>query len=263
MFLYYLPDRLTISLEELRAVGLGYAFDAPGWTFGKAPKGPDGKEGMLVGYCGGNERLLGYKPPDEQTWRGVPGTPAMVGMYTADPPSPKSLVRPSALPGRSLELGDGREWLVPVVRTWRGDEESAAWVLELPTAAGLDDEGNWTASEVVAKYAHLYKAAVRWYELKQALIAELARAQADDDDADGDEGPDDETTLRAEMDVPELFDLALQMLAANYRLGKVEAVMLGLLSTDTAQAILDEAIDWGTVTEFVRKKKPADRAGVA
>lgn len=247
MFLYYFPDRHRLELADLAELGLVHAFDRPGYGFGRIAKGPDGQAGVLASYG----EQLGYRP-DEQTWRRVPGSPAMVGYATAAPPSPESLLRADALPGRSIELGDGRPWLVPVVRSWRGDEDSAAWVLELPAAVDCDDEGRWSAAMVVSRYARLYQRCLNYFGRKVGAINQ-AIARATDEGADDADEP-----VRESFSFDDLFDLALDLLAANYRLGKAEVSMLGLLTTTLAIRIVDTAIDWPAMEAWLEKKTLRD-----
>ncbi len=80
-FLYYLPqqtDRLT--LDDLAAAGLRYAFESAAFGRRQCRTGPAGNSPGVIAAVG-DANQIGYFP-DKQTWRKVPGTQAWVGMYT-------------------------------------------------------------------------------------------------------------------------------------------------------------------------------------
>ena len=83
-FLYYLAGKGTdIKADELRKLGLGYAFDDDRCTARGVRCGPeDGGEGIVVANPRSvPEHLIRFEPT-RQTWRKVPGVEAHVGMYT-------------------------------------------------------------------------------------------------------------------------------------------------------------------------------------
>lgn len=248
--LYFLPDRQSVDLAELRRIGLGHAFDRSGFGQGRIDRGPDGGRGVLLAWCDGWEARLGYRP-EEQRWRAIPASPAQVGTYRAEPAGPGDLVRPDPLPGDPVTLGDGREWIVPKVRAWRGDEDGAGWAGQLPTVAGLDADGNWTTGEIVERYQALYRRALGYWDVKSGAYRQAAQAAQGSDPAAG--------PVRRSFTYADAYDAALEILAANYRLGKAEVVLLGLFTSSTALEILDAAIDWATLEnwlEHLEKKTP-------
>ena len=216
-FLYYLPHLPSSSLEAVRA-RVGHAIDRPGFATRRCLAGPDQAEGLLVGYFSGEERRLCYVPA-EQAWRKIPGQneheKAWVGHYTASPPGPAELVRPDPLPGVPIVLGDGREWIIPVLLAWRGDEDAAGWQWQLPTRTDLDDEGRWVPGDVVPRYQALHRQAQRWFDYVTQCVSAAADAAPEAD-------PDE--TVRVEIDTQDYFSTALAVLAANYRLVPADAI---------------------------------------
>jgi len=243
-FLYFLPKVQAGSPDAVRALD---AIDRPGYTFRGVNAGPGGDPGQVVGYFHGHEARVRYAP-GEQQWRKIPGVDAWVGFYTADPPGPDDLVRPDPLPGVPVTLGDGRDWIVPVLLAWRGDEDGAGFQWQLPRRTDLDDEGRWVPGDVVPRYRELFAQGQRWFD----YITQRFTAKADEsDDVD-----DPDATVEITLDTQEYFDTALAVLSANYRLGRAEVALLGLFDDDVPGRVLNTAVDFPTFQAWLQKKTP-------
>ena len=240
--LYYLPGRDHAALGEAAELGLVHAFERELTPRQVTGAGPDGDRGVI---CADSTRVPGFGfHADRQEWLKIPGNPAnaWVGRYTDKPTLPADLERDETLPGHLVKLADGREWLVPIARGWTEQDDKVCWYEALPTRTSLDEDGNWTQGEVVARLGPLWDAACRWWDSSFA--------------ADGEEEAADRTAdLR--LDFAGRNDAAVTVLAANYRLDRAEVALLGLFDRDTPGRILDAAIDLPSFELLSKKKQPA------
>lgn len=275
---YYIPQTERPSVADLEAWGIGHAFEAPGrMTSCPVTRGPDGGAGLVL--TDPRAQRVGYYP-DEQTWRRVPlGSPepsavnrepeqtsgsrpkaqgsrtgcAWVGYWNAGRPTPDELAREPRLYGEERVLADGQRWCVPVVIGAPEDVAASIGVLRLPRKLELNDAGEFVAGEVEPQYRPLLEAAGWWYDESWAAAQRMAAGEPPDEI----EGPEVQRMLAA----------AVTVLAGNYRVGKAEVVLLGLLDTQVAQDVLGTAIDIRTYVEKLRKKAagggPASSAGRA
>ena len=243
MFLYFIPGGSNaIDRAKLCEAGLGYVFGGRCDSFRhvETTRGPEGTgQGVLVSLPG--ENRLGLFP-DRQKWQKVPGSQAFVGMYSdADPPAPRQLLQDDPLAGHEVALGDGRRWCVPIALAPAENDGQIVAYSPLPRKMGLDAAGKFTPGDIELKYEGLW-AAVAAY---QNSMAEGAIAAGED----------------AERFSFELDDeWAVDVLQANYRLGRAEIVLLGLLTWQGpfVQKILDAASD---APAFELLKKKLDSAG--
>ena len=232
-FLYFIERLGAASIDVLRDMGLGYAFDsAPGMA---ACDGPGNISGLLVADLARlGEYTFGYLPA-EQTWRRCPakgGAIAHVGFYTAAKPTPAGLARAKQLPGKAVKLGDGHEWTVPLLRFHDGDD---GFRTALPVDYDVDDEGNWIVGGTTDAYEELDRVAQRLVD--GMLLAELGKAPR--------------------ITTGEALDIASSLLGWNYTVSKAELgrQMLGLLRRDeTLMEVLKAAIDFDTLDAWAVKK---------
>lgn len=245
-FLYYFPNRTQgqVKVDQLRQWGLGYAFEERA-TPALVMRGPDGQRGIVVADPRVvEENDLGFWP-ERQRWEKVPpGLPgheqgAWIGCSSTASMRPQDLLREQPLEGHWVRLADGQRWLVPIARkALPVDGQPMRYAIALPHVAGLDEAGNWTAGNVLAKYAQLWRTAELFWN---ALIG----AQVDDEDGS------------ATLEFGDTLDAATCALAANYRVGKLEVSLLGLLTHQHAVDVLYAVVDWPTVLEWVKKKETA------
>lgn len=248
-FLYFLPNCVDPpDLAALAKLGIGYAFEAPpAYTIKGNGSGPGGLSGMLIG-CG-NDLVF---EPARQSWRALPAaedpsskievqkSAAWVGIWNESPPTPEELIRRKPLPGLAIALGDGREWLAPVARRWVAVGEGG-WFNALPHRWGLDQAGEWGRKSVVAVHAELWGIAEWfWTSFAEALSTGVV------------------TVFLPEAKV---IGGALAALGANYRIGAIEADMLGLFQDGTAAEVLRALIDADCVLGWLKKKEAGSLTG--
>lgn len=237
VFLYWIPNVTSISVEQLRAHGLGYAFDDFRTPRG-VDSGPDGMKGVVV--CNGDNRDggLGYWP-GRQTWRKIPGKDAWCGCYTDDKPRPDDLARKHQVTGRWLRLDDGHKWLVPMARRWLELDDQLLWDYNLPRRLSLNETGEWALGDVKPQYEQLWKLAMAYEEAYQDAVA--------NSDGDG--------TVRFRFD--DIDKLGVGALQVNYRVSAVELDLLGVYDDAIRQQIIDVLMDNDTWLNWVKKKAAA------
>lgn len=214
-FLYFTSDTPKAALEHL-----GYAFEAKPIQHEIVGAGPSGKRGIMLAGDSykGSMQLVGYHA-SKQTWRRVPGVEADLwcGFYNDDRPTPDDCKRKKQLTGYWVELLDGKEWLIPVGRTWSEAEGQLLWDEALPRAMGGDDEGNWVVGDVVPRYREM------WSIVKAAWDA---RSKISDPPSDAD-----------------VCDWCTVAMRTNYRISKTEIQLMGLVGYQEAIAIVKAIID--------------------
>jgi len=244
----------TVDWPALQAAGLDYCFSE------KTPRtpryvnanGPDGGDGCVVAQ----ENLMPlakiiYNGP-KQIWRKIPNSTTWVGMYPDDKPTPHILERESCIEGEIITMG-GAEWLVPIARGLSIEGESLdelRYVCKLPMVAGLDEEsGDWTRDQVDAAYALLWNAALEYWDVREHNIKEVMDAK----EVGADE-PDEDEPQKIVFNYQNQNDSALIALATNYRVSKMEVVLLGLFTDDTTARILEVLVDADTWRRWLKKK---------
>jgi len=237
--LYFVPERdRTITLDQVRELGLGYAFERR--VVGSNATGAiDGRNGVVLADP---TRVEGHRIrylPDRQTWRKIPGLQgeAWVGCYTGGV-QPPDVARADQLQGHWVTLGDDQQWLAPVARALTEQDDDLRWHNPLPTATTIDDDGNWVDAGVLPRYRHLWPIATAFWDA-------WANAESDDD----------EQEVQVAFDFTGSRDAALAALAANYRIGKAEVASLGLFNQQAVASILQALIDWPAVEGWLRKKR--------
>ena len=220
---YFFEDLAALSPADVARLGCAHVLP----RFKKCnlgASGPGGHVGMLATY-GGEE--IGYYP-DKQIWR-KRGPGVWVGMWRELPrPTLAELATDAQLPGHEVVLRDGQRWVAPMAREWDDSAESSR--VRVPAAFDLDDDGRWVRGEVEERYRRLWEiASKRW-------------------DSIGDEA--------AALLVTDATDMAVECLAVNYRIGRVEAALLGLFDDQGRAAIevLDAAVDLPTIRRWMQKK---------
>jgi hypothetical protein len=163
--------------------------------------------------------------PELQTWTQVLAaneTQLWIGLDNDEPPRPQDLRRAKLIPGYDVELLDGNEWHVPVIRTpWDGTS--------LPAAMAYDANGQY-AEPLLPQYQpafDAFAAATEWFMAGSFLLANRPRA----------------------------LELNLLALGLNYRYGQHESKVLRLVGTDNYLDCLGAAIDWPKVVELAATKK--------
>lgn len=185
-------------------------------------------EAVIVGLG----KKLGFFP-EQQTWERVelPDVePYWIGWFTGDVPEPDGLVRDPIVNGHMVEMGDGKEWLIPIARSFREGVTCLPENLRMGASGELE-------RHVKASYRALFERA--------SEIAGQAYNQG-----------------YFEIDEEEGFVLAVDALAVNYRVSIAEVNALGLMDTQTRHAVLRALIDGPTYEAIVKmlEDRNADKA---
>lgn len=221
--LYFIPGENGVGADRgvLRRVGLLPVIgDAP-VVHRQVMNGPGGLNGVMV--ASNTDTAVVYEKA-AQTW--IECANFWVGYWNERKPGPRDLQRGEVVDGHLVEMGDGNDWLIPVARMVDGDTR-------LPQVIGFNPDGSVRLS-VSQKFTAFYDAGF-------AIFNELVN--------------NDRYAESAE----ELLSVAIEALTVNYRVGKWEAGLLGLVTTNNlvrvAQAIIDfPAID----AQRSQKKTPSD-----
>jgi hypothetical protein len=226
-FLYFAAGvSKPVTVEDLPGLGLAHAFESNPQSSPLSGRTPTGGPGMLIW----NQARIGdHMPayvPEKQTWRTVPGRPEVqVGFYTDAPPTPATLRKVGGMAGQKLTLGDGHNWIAPVLAMFGGEGGfSPAYSL----VADLDEEGRWITGGPTASSRAI-----------QALFDRLYVGMSSETGIDAATG----------------LDAAAELLGINYVVSRVELAQLRVLTTDeTLIKILNVALDWDHVLEWSKKK---------
>ena len=223
-FLYYLPQPLT---KEAFQQSRSNVFDA-GLVARGVEAGPDGKAGLIVARSGENAPRIGYWA-DRQHWQKVPTANWWLGWENGAQPAPADLIRAETFPGHEIELEDGNDWTIPVVRLLTGDSA-------MPQGLGLGPDGK-VIQRALARYEKITAVAQAiWESLEQQAGAQ-------------------------EPGIDVEWDYGIAALAMNYHVGPEEVDALRLLSTPNLGKILLALIDWPTFLELYKEASQKKTAG--
>jgi len=203
------------------------------WLLDLTTRGPGGHSGLLLCALPFEQPpppRLDYAP-DFQTWTQL-GEGLWAGLDNERTPTPADLRRRRPLlEGYSVPIA-GTTWSVPVIRDPYG-------------ASGLPCDWHYTAEgEVEEKIRPEFR---EFWE-KTADVADLFY------------GTDPDAKAARLADRPWIVERCLDALALNYRVGRYEQNLLGLVASDTWASILGATVDWLTfrgVTEEHNAKKNA------
>lgn len=233
-FLYFLPGSVAANLDSVPDGHVRRVLAGGSPVFRGCNGGPNGEPGVV---CMAAEKeataeetetedddptipavatVPGFYP-DRQTW--LDQGEFWLGWETENMPGPEDLLRPRPVGGEPVALGDGREWLVPMLGpAWR----------DLPGYLKAKPGGG---CEVVLRdeYKPLCEESEFWFDvLKSGGTYSLDR----------------------------FFKFAADALATNYRVGMAEAGALKLIGTrgEDNDAFLVAAIGMRRANEEIKKK---------
>lgn len=225
-FLYYLPGLQTPPTEALiKSEGLAPSV-GDGCRSRGTDSGPDSTAGQVVAPAG--EAGIGYWP-DRQTWMKCGSY--WIGWENGKQPGPEDLKREELIEGEMVKMGDGREWLIPMIRsTIRGTC--------LPQGLVLNEEGEWSPRPMKV-YQELSADAERlweWFEL--AIVGdESLPTEADKDKI-------------VQASTEELADIVCHAMSVNYKVARSEVSALGLLNDFTIVAACRAIVDWASLVKM-------------
>lgn len=201
--------------------------------------------------------------PGRQTWRVwrrfLDGETELgtlwVGYWTDRRPGPPDLARPKLWPTTEVaRLGDGRDWLLPVLRFWAGE-----WLG--PSRYTYSDAGEWI-EEMEPRYAPLAERGERLYRTVMAIPDDIWDASDADTKALFPKRSDVADAM-TRLEVAELIAAALSL---NYCVSSPEVALLDLLSDATLETAWSALLGTETATRFLtelkQKKKQEAPGGV-
>jgi len=232
--LYFLP-RVALKHDATPAAkrqavqnaGLGEIFvDVKPEDIGFAAidgKGPGDLSGTIVFYTDDRE-----PPPRagyfhlQQTWHHV-NDDLWIGIHNDHPPTPADMRRAKVFRGYEMELGDGNEWMIPIIRR--------------PTDLGttLPQSQYIEGGKLVKTLKAAYK---RYWDHSEEV-------------ADGFLAGKEFTNIRA-------HELAVEALGLNYRFGHNEQKILGLVDSENYIALLSYTIDLPHVNAVSEAQKKTE-----
>lgn len=237
-FLYFVPGRQRLALDEIRKLGLGYAFDGnPSQC--RSSEGPTAtrEAGVVLSR---SDRGLGYFP-DKQTWRPrFHNDSVWVGVRNDEHPTPEQLERQPLIDGEWLRLEDGHQWLAPKARLVEIAESGIVWQHNLPTRFGVDESGELIVEGVKPRFQRLWDLAMQY---EQAHLDCANRGEK----------------VFHFAPATELVGLAMQ---ANYHVDVTELALLGVLDAEMRSRVLSALVDMGRQEEFAKKKLLAQAASL-
>lgn len=176
---------------------------------------------------------------DSLKWRPLHGggTQYSVALVEPIPPLAK-LSRENQVAGPRLVLDDGRRWQIPLARYYVGEGDQVGWSTNIPQELDLSDGDELVRGEPLPAFASLWRTADAWNRLRLGALEEAEQKQ----------WASEKQWLVA----------AAEILAANYRVGLRELMLCGALrSRQTAERILDAAIDLHSLRELQKKSQEA------
>lgn len=243
-FLFYVPGGAEFPPEIIHACDHKSSIKRT-----VVSNGPDGGVGTIIAPPGWkpNAHRVGFFR-DSQTWQLIPSTSTWIGYENESRPTPEGLARTKQTDGHLVELGDGNKWLIPVARKYY-----PTWPCALPQTMTVDEFGNWSRGNVVAKYRDLYSVAGHWidYITPKEESPTVAADVADEAEAQSEQ---DQKT-QPEVTYAQLADWCVIALAVNYRVTKVEASILELLNEQTMVAIMNAVVDLPTARDLQKKRE--------
>jgi hypothetical protein len=231
-FLYFIEGLQGQQTREsvLRAVQhLVYAFPTGcPFTAVECVAGPGGAAGVVCAY--GDAHGCKYDKAAAVDWIAAgPGVRLGVPRDPAERPGPDELGRYRRhADGTTVTLGDGRGWIVPVIRFLNGNTG-----LPRILAVGPDGDALW---QVRPEFVDLFHAA-------RNIMDRVLEGGG------------------AAYSAADLLWFATETLGVNYRMSKFEIAALGLITSETVKEIADAALDGETTRRLLDelKKKLAER----
>lgn len=233
-FLYFVPKRGRLDFEQVKKIGLGYAFEKNPVPCG-VDSGPDSQRGTVLAV---SDDGIGYYP-DKQTWRKIPGLEcdAWVGVENDRLPHAEDLARDELVNGDWITDDRDDRWLAPKARRWGEFDGDILWDYSLPRRLQLDENGDFVPGDLKPRYQKLWGLALDYLE-----AATLAMSIH----------PDEDKTLVFTFE--RINDLVFGALQLNYRIGPIEIDLLGIYDDEFRKAVIDALLDNRRCQELIKKK---------
>lgn len=234
-FLYFIPKLQSASKEDISKAGLYPTFGSSSFDFRSTSLGPNKQSGAIIVIKSSNPEAktpqVGYFP-EKQDWQENISKKFWLGKEKENPPKPVDLQRKELVDGHLTKLEDGNDWLIPAARIFPQGTT-------LPQSLILGPNGE-LVKEILPRFAQLGKKAERvWSEAKRQL------------------GwlKDGETS--EPINEKEEWNIAIEALSINYRLGQDECSFLRFLTTANITSILHALIDFPTIMAVIKSQQEA------
>ncbi|QDV22933.1 hypothetical protein [Aureliella helgolandensis] len=230
MLLFFIPEAKAVSDQLLRDHGLDRIILA-GRHHRETFRGPSGGQGLLIADARTPAGALEYLA-DKQTWSPRFGFSSLVGTFNDKPPTPRELLREKTLPGESIRMVDGHDWIVPLLRNWRPGE-TLDFSATLPRVMRQSPEtGSFVLGDVVPQYSAIWETSL---DIANTLLAQLAKDGA------------------AELNDAITMQFVCDLLAINYTVDASIVSHLQILTPELSGRIITSALDWDTLRAHLKK----------
>jgi len=243
MFLYWIPraDGAKFAIPDF----LDYVKDRGAKLHRREVlSGPEGSGPGWVFAIGEWDVARVTFTPDAQTWMGIhaPGQPEaegqparpqhFVGRWNDTPLDPAPLQRPTLLESHTVALEDGTQWAAAVARGF--DAEAVHFYTPLPKTLTYDPTSNrWRPRQIGREHRRFLELAIAYGEAHDSAVAAETKA----------------------FDFPDVDELAVLALTANYRIGPSElALFEDVYSEKVRDALVSAAMDFPTIIRYSQKK---------
>jgi hypothetical protein len=250
-FLYFLEHHTRpVTLKDVRAWGLGYAFEKPPQSGVCQNKTPTGKAGSFFGDADRHTSGGVTMNMEAQVWRKMPRPgqqDVYIGYYKDSPPGPEDLVRAAPINGYLLKMRDGKNWMAPIIRAF--DKPTETMVSSVPSSIELNENGDFVPGKALPEFSYLVDVVDKYVCAMQSERL---------------------TNVFEAMTISELCRDAKTLLQANYVIDSPEIQVLNLWHVQSdycpeANATILSAIDFQTYNEWEqtsKKKTPSHAAAV-
>jgi hypothetical protein len=248
-FLLWFPGKSGITNQTLDDCGLADFHRDKGPEWFPLESGPDRRGGLLAIWRTGEQ---GRDPSPAilptQDWQPCRANQAIglakgaywIGLDKQRPLQPSDIQRSGELhPGYWLKLSDGQEWHVPTANM-------------LPHTHGIGEDGQYER-QIAARYAAFWERSREFAEQIFTALGQLELAQ----ELHGKRAPQ-KTVI--ELPLSQLFDLAIEALAFNYRINAELATRLKLLDDNALRNIPMLIVDLPQLVTHEQKKKGRPRS---
>ncbi len=229
--LYFIPERSNITVDRLRELGLGFAFDDELLAkrgIVKSIEAFGNNIGTICARSGGQN--FGYYP-DKQTWNRlacITDVEVYWGYNNDQKPTPADLQRAECLPGKDLKLSDENSWHVPIAREYASVESIPIPICALPCKISMVDGKLQRGINPLQKYQELWRIANEW-------AVHMGSGQG------------------ITIEDCHIKDAGI-VLSANYRLCLEQVFALEMITSDLRAAfdILNVLIDFDSLVEMIK-----------
>lgn len=226
--LYFIPGAKALSPPVIAAHGLAHLSTGVGHV--ETYRGPRGA-GLLVSDNRTPAELLRYDP-DQQDWSERFGLDSLVGTWHDHKVTPQHLQRETLIQGQSIELLDGQQWTVPILRQWRDGDDQLVFKCLLPSVMQQSpSNGRFILGAVIPQYRQLWESSL---VIAQQILIQLS------------------TSAPVELEDESINQFAIDLLAANYRLDASVVSHLQLLTLEHCSEIVCAALDLATLRHSLK-----------